>query len=149
LVLITETSFDTKFATYSFDPSGVSAHPNGSVPTRMTFVVLIVVALITETVPPTMLVTYTFLPSGVIAIARGSAPTLISRTFWLRSPTTLKTDTELLSRFTAQTNWSSGEMTIGLERVGLTLATPPRAFAKGGAPAQGQITNEITMTTCF
>ena len=56
-VLITETVSEDWFATYSFVPLGVSAHPNGSVPTGMVLITFLWDVLITETVPLAMLVT--------------------------------------------------------------------------------------------
>jgi hypothetical protein len=43
--------------TYSLRPFGVSAHPNGSVPTSMVSITVLSSALITDTVPLAMFVT--------------------------------------------------------------------------------------------
>ena len=85
-------------------PSGLSAQPKGSVPTGIVLITARVVALMTDTVPLTMLVTYTLALLGVMATHHGSIPTGTSATFWTGSSAALKTETELLSGFTLQTN---------------------------------------------
>src|SRR3954469_12589116 len=75
-----------------------------------------------------------------MAIDRGSIPTPISATFLFLSFLTSKTETVLLSRFTAQTYRSSVVRAMGLELVGLAAST------LRVAPAQEQ-TKRVDVTT--
>jgi hypothetical protein len=74
-VLITDTVFEFKFATYANAPFGVMATPTGKPPTGIVATTLLLVVEITETeLEPNIhpeLVTYAKAPLGVMATARG------------------------------------------------------------------------------
>src|SRR5207249_3429060 len=115
----------------------------GSVPTGI--VAITCKLLMTVTVPSAMSVTNSFCPSGVRARVRGSGwsvvPTLSSVTLKrLTSFATLKSVTELLSRFTTQTKASSVLMATGLELVGRG-GSVASAFDNAARIIRGKSTN--------
>src|SRR6266545_4566422 len=116
-----DTSPEEKLATTTCLPSGVTAQPNGSVPTLMVLCTSRLRASMTETVPLRRLVTKTRLSFAAMATLVGSSPTSISSIFLLASPPTSMTETELLSGFTTQTKRSSLVSAIGPEEVGGSL----------------------------
>src|SRR5262245_5413294 len=116
-VSITETVSEDWLATYSFLPSGVSAHPNGSAPTLTLVVAFRCAASMTLTRPETMFVTYTTRSFGAIATHCGSLPTGICWTSWTISLLTEMSETESFCGFATHRNRLSLVIAMGAEWV--------------------------------